>query len=224
MAINDQMLCGWTSCENSAWCLPSHHHCPFSSLSLHQLWLQSVCSKCSLGADGSLTITKQASDPHARERKAREGKKGEEKKRKRRKERKGFLFLLLSSSSSSLYASAPKLEEIVHNLQVSRQRFAACVVPQMFLLNLFVLSSLLCIRVDVLPTQRGVILFRFGRELHYKNQTEVTARLPVRCVTITSKIAVILCIEILWCTEVKTRFFKLCIVFVHLVQLPFETE
>lgn len=42
MDINDQMLCGWTSWENSAWCLPSHHQCSFLSLLLHQLWLQVV--------------------------------------------------------------------------------------------------------------------------------------------------------------------------------------
>lgn len=54
MDINDQMLCGWTSCANSASCLPSHHCCPFSSLSLQQLCLQSMCSKCLLIA---VTVT-----------------------------------------------------------------------------------------------------------------------------------------------------------------------
>lgn len=39
----------------------------------------SVCSECLLGAEGSLTSPKQASYPHARERKAREEKGREEK-------------------------------------------------------------------------------------------------------------------------------------------------
>lgn len=42
MVINDLMPCGWTSRENSAWCPPSHHQCPFLSLLLLQLWLQIV--------------------------------------------------------------------------------------------------------------------------------------------------------------------------------------
>lgn len=84
---------------------------------------------------GSLTITKQASYPHARVREKRE-----EKEKLRRR-----ISHLLLSSSSLLYVSALKVEEIAHHLQVSRQRFAPCVLPQMFLLNLFVLSSCFCI-------------------------------------------------------------------------------
>lgn len=41
----------WLNLLYSASCLPFHRHCPFSSLSLQQLWLHSVCSKWLLGVE-----------------------------------------------------------------------------------------------------------------------------------------------------------------------------
>lgn len=64
---------------------------------------------------------------------------------KREEKEKSRRISLLLLSSSLLYVSAPKMEEIAHHLQISRQRFDPSVLPQIFLLNLFILSSCRCI-------------------------------------------------------------------------------
>lgn len=105
-------------------------------ISLASTTLAAECVfKLLAGRRRSLLQSLLTSYPHARVREKRE-----EKEQSRRISR-----LLLSLSSSLLYVSAPKMDEIAHYLQVSRQRFASSVLSQLFLLNLFVLSSCLCI-------------------------------------------------------------------------------
>lgn len=112
-----------------------------------RVYVQSVCWE----QKGSLTITKQSSYPHARVREKRE-----EKEKSRR-----MISHLLLSPLSLLYVSALKVEETVHHLQVFRQRFAPCVLPQMFLLNFLVLSSCVCIILSRLCCLQKEKLFSF---------------------------------------------------------------
>lgn len=103
----------------------------------HRVCVQSVCWE-----QEALLQSLNKPPTHMQERE-RQGKKREEKGREQKEKRKKRISHIFYYFIFTICFS--KAEEIVHNLQVSRQRFAACIVPQMFLLNLFVLSSPLCI-------------------------------------------------------------------------------
>lgn len=104
-------------------------------ISLASTTLAAECVfKVLAGSRKALLQSLLASYPHARVMEKRE-----EKEWSRRR------ISHLLSSSSLLYVSASKMDEIAHYLQVSRQKFSPSVLPQIFLLNLFVLSSCLCI-------------------------------------------------------------------------------
>lgn len=167
----------------------SHHLYPFSSPSLHQL--QVVCSKCLLGAEG--TSTTEVSHPHTREKdKWRKGM-GRKKKGRNRKRRKGkgekkvfhiiiVIIIIIITDIMCFYSKNGR----VHNLQVSRPRFAVYGVSEMFLLNLLVLSSLLCIivcRICCLYKEELVSSVWPGNcTALQKSKAEVTARrLAITC-------------------------------------------
>lgn len=169
----------------------------------------------------------EASYPHARERNTKEEKGREENGKQKRKI---IIINIINNSSSSCccyYMLLLQKWKKLHNLEVSRQRFAACVVPQIFLLNLFVLSSLPCIilgRMSLLHKQElfcstlaGNCAMKTKDRSYYKKTSSHLCQDNFQngCHFTHQNIVM---------HRGQDQIFQMVGFAVHLVQLPFETE